>query len=274
MMIEAYGKSDVGMRREKNEDSYLINKELGLFMVADGMGGHAGGEFASNMAVRSVEEMIQKIEANGGSLEIEGEHVGKTDYRAHIKHSIQEASNRIFVESIKNPSLRGMGTTSVAMLVRGGRIYVANVGDSRCYLIRDGNIVQLTTDHSIVGEQLRAGMITQDAAREHKLKNIITRSVGFQEKVEIDVVIKVPKPGDVYLMCSDGLSNMVDDEQMLEIVTNNTVPEACEVLVDSANARGGDDNITVVLAKVTQVGPEDEGDEADEASSDESTIGI
>lgn len=270
MKIKVFGKSDVGMRREKNEDRYLINEDIDLFMVADGMGGHVGGEYASNLAVQTVNDIFSEIAEDEEAKFLKMNKINPEDVNAQIKFAVQTASSKIYDEAEHDPNLKGMGTTSVLMLVRNNRIYIANVGDSRGYLLRDGEIVQLTEDHSLVGEQLRAGVISEVAARGHKLKNIITRSVGFQKDVEIDVVVKVPKEGDKYLLCSDGLTNMVDDKEILEVVQDNDLEEACHVLIDMANTRGGDDNITVILTEISDVTEiEDEG-----VFEDESTIGI
>ena len=270
MDIEGFGLSDVGMRREKNEDSYLINAGIGLFIVADGMGGHVGGEFASQLAVKTVEEIVDEIHRNDETSILEDNDIKPDDYISQLKYAIQMASNNIYDEAKKESSLKGMGTTSVVLLVRNDRVFIANVGDSRGYLIRDGQITQLTEDHSLVGEQLRAGVISEYAAKGHKLRNIITRSVGFQEEVEIDVVVKIPREGDIYMLCSDGLTNMVDDNELLEIINENTLEESCHVLVDMANARGGDDNITLILNRITDVGEIEDFEDLE----DESTIGI
>lgn len=269
MNIEVFGLSDVGMRRERNEDSCLVSKELGLFVVADGMGGHVGGEFASKLAVKTIEDVIKEIFHKGETSILEQNGLGAEDFSAHLRCAIQKASLEIYKEAKRQPALKGMGTTSVALLARNDNIYIANVGDSRGYLIRNGRIFQLTEDHSLVGEQLRAGVISEFTAKGHKLRNIITRSVGFQKEVEIDVLVKVPRENDRYLLCSDGLTNMVDDGEILDVVTDCGLEEACHVLVDMANTRGGDDNITVIIARVTDAPIHAEPDEEDE-----STIGI
>ena len=270
MEIKVFGISDVGMRREKNEDRYLVNKDLNVFMVADGMGGHVGGEYASSLAVEIVEEIFSDMADNSEASFFEKNNIGEEDYNSQLKHAIKRASTEIYNKAEKDSTLKGMGTTSVVLLVRNNRVFIANVGDSRGYLVRNGEIFQLTEDHSLVGEQLRAGVISERAAKGHKLKNIITRSVGFQKDVEIDVTVKVPQEGDKYLLCSDGLTNMVEDKEILEVIEENDLEEAGKVLIDLANARGGDDNITIILSEVSDVGDLDESEELD----DESTIGI
>lgn len=274
MKIKAYALSDVGMRRERNEDSYLTNEDIGLFMVADGMGGHVGGEHASRAAVSTIDESVRGNLEGKDISELEDDAIfltnfGDNEVRDQLRDAIQTASHKIFEEAKNDPRLRGMGTTCVVLLVRNGRVYIANVGDSRAYLVRNGKISQLTMDHSLVGEQLRAGVISQDAAKEHRLKNIITRSVGFQDEVEIDVMAKIPHEGDTFLLCSDGLTNMLEDSEILGVIAQNPPKESCQILIDTANTRGGDDNITVVLVKVEDV----EGVEPP-PEDDESTIGI
>jgi protein phosphatase len=254
MKVEAYGMSNVGMRRQQNEDSYLINDRLGLFVVADGMGGHQGGEFASRMAVTTVEEIVGKL--HGGDPEatqIKGVNTEGADPGGCLKHAIAEAGRRIHQQALFDDNLRGMGTTTVAALVVGKSIFIANVGDSRAYLIRHQKIEQITEDHSLVSEQVRAGVLSAQDAKAHKLKNIITRSVGYQEEVDSDVTVLEPQVGDRVLMCSDGLSNLVGDEELLKMVSQEAPQGACEALVREANRRGGDDNITVVIIQVDEI---------------------
>ncbi len=253
MQIEAFGLTDVGCRREKNEDSYLINSGQDLYVVADGMGGHLGGEFASKLAVITVEEVIGGLMQDPDMTLQSNMEVRPGDYKGYLKYSISVASNRIFERSAVDPSLHGMGTTIVVVLFREGKAYVANVGDSRCYLIRGNKIKQITVDHSLVGEQLRAGVITLADVKTHKFKNIITRSVGFQEDVDIDVVAKTTKVGDKFLLCSDGLTNMVTNDDILAIAGEKSPRDACNELVELANKNGGDDNVTCVIAEVAAV---------------------
>lgn len=268
MELEYYGLTDVGRKREKNEDSYLIDIKHKLFVVADGMGGHLGGEYASRMAVNTVEGIIESLEDDPDmTLQMDDEIV-PGDYKSWLRYAIQVASHKVYEKARVDNSLHGMGTTTVLLFFKQNRVYVANVGDSRGYLMREGTISQLTQDHSLVGEQLRAGMITESEVRAHKLKNIITRSVGFQEDVEIDVEARPIKEGDTFLLCTDGLSNLLEDREIKEIVSDNTIKNACHQLVDIANERGGDDNITVVMVRVVSL---DEAD-VDEDDEEETTI--
>ena len=264
MRIKSYGLSDVGKRRQKNEDSFLIDESAFLYVVADGMGGHLGGDFASKMAVETIVEIINSLEADPEmTLQEGGAAVRAGDPQSYLRYAVGLASKRIFDKANEEISLKGMGTTAVALLFRSNKVYVANVGDSRAYRIRDEAIQQITKDHSLVGEQIRAGILSEEDARVHRLKNIITRSVGFQESVEPDVDIRVIREGDRFLLCSDGLSNLILDDEIRDVVATNDLKAACERLVDVANERGGDDNITVVIAEVEAL------DELEEISPDD-----
>lgn len=264
--VIAVGQTDVGHRRERNEDAFLINPDLCLYVVADGMGGHVGGGFASRMAVATIEEIVARLHEDPDTTLEEGGQFRSGDCKAMLRHAIQAASHRIFAKATQDHSLKGMGTTAVALLVRDRTVYLANVGDSRGYLIRGGKITQVTVDHSLVGEQMRAGVLSEADARSHRLKNIITRSVGFQDTVEIDVESRVFKSGDIYLLSTDGLTNLVENEELLAIASHNAPKEACQQLIDLANERGGDDNITVVLVAARNSGPgvEDSSEETEE----------
>ena len=269
MQIQAFGASDVGKRREKNEDSYLVNDEQMLYAVADGMGGHLGGDIASKLAAQTIDAVITELETDPDMTLQEGGVVVKPgEYQSYLRYAIRLASKNIFEKADEEVSLRGMGTTTVALLLRNKKAYIANVGDSRVYRVRGEKIVQITKDHSLVAEQMRAGIISEDDARIHRFKNIITRSVGFQEDVEADVDIRVIRNGDKFLLCSDGLSNMLRDEDIRDVVINNDVEQSCRTLIDLANERGGDDNITVVIVEAIAV--EDEAEET--IPSDDPTI--
>lgn len=249
MKIASYGLSNVGMKRGQNEDNYLINEDLNLYVVADGMGGHLGGEFASKMAVSTVEEVIERLSTEGPVNGVNAREIPSGD---RLRFAIKEAGRRIFDQALYDEALKGMGTTTVAALINDGKAFIANVGDSRGYLIRNGKIEQVTEDHSLVGEQVKAGILSAHDARAHRLKNIITRSVGYQEEVESDVSERALQPGDKILLCSDGLSNLVEDSEMQQVVTQYPLSEACERLVELANQKGGDDNITVILIQVVE----------------------
>lgn len=250
MKIEAYGLSDVGKKRSRNEDSFLVNDELNLYVVADGMGGHSGGEFASRLAVSTMDEVLQTINSDPDATVISGVNSEETEFGDRLKYAIEVAGQKIFDQSLYDPELKGMGTTITTVLIDGDVAYIANVGDSRVYLARGNEIKQLTNDHSLVSEQMRAGLLSAHDAKKHSMKNIITRSVGYQEEVEIDLLKQKLGVGDVLLLCSDGLTNQVDDQEILATIQKSSdIPSTCRTLVDMANAHGGDDNITVVLCR-------------------------
>ncbi len=253
MKIDFYGLTDVGKKREKNEDSLLVRESLGLFMVADGMGGHQGGECASRLAVKTVDETLTHLLEDPDATLAEDTFVERSDPGELLKYAIRQASRKIFEEASQNPHLRGMGTTAVTLLLQNDKGYIAHVGDSRAYLIRDGAVRQLTTDHSLVAEQLRAGFITPDEVKKHKFKNIITRSVGFQNEVDIDLLVRDLEEGDHFLLCSDGLTNLVDDGDLGKIVSRNGARESCQKLIELANKRGGDDNISAVVVSLLNI---------------------
>ena len=240
MKVRSCAISDVGRKRQKNEDSYLINDELQLFIVADGMGGHAGGEFASRLAITTIESSLRN--KNDADL---GEDI--------IRKAIVDAGLKIVAKAEEDRALRGMGTTVIALHLEPKKAILAHVGDSRGYLFRDGVLEQITDDHSLVNEQVKSGLITAEEAKTHQFKNIITRSVGVTPEVEVDVLTKKLKAGDSFLLCSDGLSNLVDLREMEAELREKEPVLAAKAMVDLANKRGGDDNITLVLAEVVEL---------------------
>lgn len=252
MRITSCGMTDVGVKRTNNEDNFLINDELSLFIVCDGMGGHAGGEFASAIAVNTVEEVLI---ANETTPEIESarEDGAIEVTRERLRYAIRLAGKRIYEKASVEQEYRGMGTTCLVLLFDAGNAFIGHVGDSRGYLIRDGRIEQLTEDHSLVNEKIRAGLLTPEQAKNHKHKNIITRSLGYTEDVEIDVQVRAVRRGDRFLLCSDGLSNLVDPADMGEAARSASPQEAARQLIQHACERGGDDNITCVVARVDEL---------------------
>jgi protein phosphatase len=247
MRITSAGITNVGMKRQNNEDNYLINDELAVYVVCDGMGGHAGGEYASQIAVTTVEEVLSNIRDESTDVD------SATDEQItqeKIKYAVRLAGKRIYERAQADPEFRGMGTTAVILLFRKGMAYLAHVGDSRGYLIRGGEITQRTEDHSWVNEQIKAGLITSETAKHHRFRNIITRSLGFQEEVEIDTQVMRAEAGDLYLLCSDGLSNLVEDREIRDLLVEKSFQETARDLIDMACQRGGDDNITCVIARV------------------------
>ena len=248
--VEARGVTDVGRRREQNEDAFLVDLESSLFIVADGMGGHAGGGTASALAVRTIQERIREARRTMPEAFASPAPDETSPLPGLLREAVEGACRAIYRAAQEDPTLAGMGTTVTAALVAGRTAFVAHVGDSRCYLLRDERIFQLSEDHSLVNEQLKAGAITEDEARTSRFRNIITRSVGFEEEVLVDVAGVEVERGDALVLCCDGLSNLVTDAEILDLATTTELAQAPEELVELANERGGDDNITVIVVKV------------------------
>jgi protein phosphatase len=251
MRITSCGITDVGLKRGHNEDNYLINEELNLFVVADGMGGHAGGEYASAICVNTVEEVVTSMEMNGDPPAESDDPVEVS--REKLRYAIQLAGRRIFEKATEMPEYHGMGTTAVVLLVDAGNAIVAHVGDSRLYMMRDGRIEQLTDDHSLVYQKVKEGLITPEQARTHRMRNVITRSLGYQEEVEVDVQVRAVRRGDRFLLCSDGLCGALELHEIGEAIENNGPQDAARRLVELACERGGEDNITAVVARVEEL---------------------
>ena len=249
MDVVSSGASDVGQVREKNEDSYLIDDQLSLFVVADGMGGHLGGKTASSLAVSKIEEGIRN-QREAIAEAARAKPLASSVVPRLLADTVREACNTIFDKAAADPELQGMGTTVTAMLALEDRGFIAHVGDSRCYLQRGNRVVQLTDDHSLVNEQIKAGLLTPEQAATSRLKNIITRSVGFERDVAVDTFAMPLQEGDRFLICSDGLSNLVDDTEIGDALARLNLESIPTSMVELANARGGDDNITVVCLAV------------------------
>jgi protein phosphatase len=238
------------MVRTGNEDSFVVAPELGLFAVADGMGGHNAGEVASRMAIDVLRDYLSRTAA-GGEVLMGSSNPGFSEAANHLASGIRLANRVVYESAQSNPAWKSMGTTVVAALVRDDRLSIAHVGDSRAYLIRGGSILQLTEDHSMVAEQVRMGLLTREAAETSSRRNIITRALGFETPPDVDLCDLPLAADDRVLLCSDGLTTMVTDEVILATVQSSRDPdEACRRLVDLANAAGGRDNITVVTVAV------------------------
>ena len=247
MKLEFASLTDIGQIRQKNEDSVGryqpedakdLAEKGSIFVVADGMGGHRGGEIASELAVETI---VSLYYASPGD-----------DPTKTLSECFAEANRRILEKSTTEAELFGMGTTCTTMVVRNGQAYFAHVGDSRAYVLRNGDLLQLTEDHSLVGEMVRSGILSNEDAQHHPKRNVITRSLGTHE----DLLPDFPSTpyaiseGDVFLLCSDGLTSMVSDEHLKRVVGSFPPREACRELVDLANANGGKDNISVQIVKI------------------------
>ncbi|MBI4691295.1 MAG: Stp1/IreP family PP2C-type Ser/Thr phosphatase [Nitrospirae bacterium] len=247
MRLIADGKTDKGLARENNEDNLLVDKELGLFVVADGIGGQSAGEIASKMAIEVIGDYFRRTSAGSDTL------IGAFDDRysaaSNRLASGIRLSNQVIYESSKsNASWDGMCTTIASVLLDGSQLSIAHVGDSRVYLVRADSIQQLTDDHSVVSEQLKRGLITKEMAEKSSITNIITRALGQDKSVDVDLEEIDIMDNDRILLCSDGLTTMVKDDVIFSIVKEVDEPEkACSMLIDIANKNGGRDNITVVL---------------------------
>ena len=258
--IRSVGLSDVGRKRKLNEDTFAAADSLGLYVVADGMGGHAAGEVASRLAVESIERHMagapQADQTAPSEVSTQTFDAGLPAPARKVITAIRMANQEIVRSVRHDASMRGMGTTVVLAYIQGRRAYIGSVGDSRAYLVRDDEITQLTDDHTFVNEQVRAGTLTPAEARRHPARNILTRAVGSSEEVDADVVEHDLEAGDLILLCSDGLTTMIEDDDILEVVRRNggDPQRACRALIDLANDRGGDDNITAVLIQARAPG--------------------
>ena len=302
MKLLHWSLSDVGMKREHNEDSFLVDPDINLYAVADGMGGHLGGEHASSVAVETLRhelEDVDDMEAHARRLLLQDPKAGQFNLsrvagfstRPSLKALDQElmeagragtvpisgdpaeagassdvpatavalrsaartAGRQIYDEGQDNPRYQGMGTTLTAALFDERRVYFAHVGDSRAFIYRDGCLDQVTDDHSWIAEQVRSGVMTEAEAKDSKFRHIITRSVGFERDVEIDMIGLAYEAGDCFLMCSDGMSNYVENDELENIMSSTYFSRVPKLLVDLANDRGGDDNITVVVVYAANV---------------------
>ena len=255
MNFSAAGLSDVGLQREINEDSFCILPEHRLFVVADGMGGHRAGDVASQMATHTIATFFQATASEDATWPFSFDPNLSVDENRLVT-GIKLANKKIFEASIQHQEVHGMGTTVVGALYSKNRgvMYVAHVGDSRCYRVRDGEITQLTRDHSLVNDYLAVMPDMSDEQREELPKNVITRALGMQEMVTVDLLPDEPKPGDWYMLCSDGLSGMVPDPEIRRILDDaaDDPEKAAAALVAKANDNGGEDNVTVVVVHFTE----------------------
>ncbi|MGB8294882.1 MAG: PP2C family serine/threonine-protein phosphatase [Polyangia bacterium] len=245
MKPRGWAVTDVGRKREHNEDSFLCSDDLQLYAVADGMGGHLGGERASHMAAEILEREMAAHLAKGPRAEM------SSDAMAHaLREATVMASKAIFDSAQAEPNYAGMGTTLTGLCFHGSSATVCHVGDSRAYLFRDGRARQLTEDHSWVQEQVRAGLVAADDILVSRFRNIITRSVGFESGASPDISTMLVEAGDCFLLCSDGLCNYLSTEELGVVLSQHFYGEAGSALVAMANERGGDDNITCVIVYV------------------------
>lgn len=252
MHARAAGISDVGLQREHNEDSFAVVPQHELFIVADGMGGHRAGDVASRLASESITDFFRRTEADDMTWPFQID-TDRTEEENRLLTAIRLANRQIYEHSVRSRDLRGMGTTVVGALFSSDKqtMYIGHVGDSRAYRVRSGEITQLTRDHSLLNDYLAAMPEMTEEQRSELPKNVITRALGMQDNVEVDILSDEAQPGDVYVLCSDGLSGMVDDADILEVVRQHPEPEqACRRLVTMANEHGGEDNVTAVVVSI------------------------
>ncbi len=250
MPLICTGKSDIGKVRKSNQDSIYINPNHKCFIVADGMGGHRGGDIASQLTTKIFGEHFNSVQ---GSI--------KNKIKDVLK-CIKMANTKIMEKSQTEPLLKGMGTTAVSMCIEGNKAYIANIGDSRTYLISEGKLYQLTKDHSLVQEKINLGIISRDEASRDRMKNVLVRTIGFEEDMQIDSFEYSISKNDMFLLCSDGLYSKVYDKEMIEMINqyipdpSKTTPQILDnlvqALIDRANHHGGNDNISIIMT-VAQV---------------------
>lgn len=236
MKLKAYANTDIGMKRKTNQDSFLSDDALGIFVVADGMGGHRGGEVASRLAVDVIRKFCSENKEMAG--------------REMLDRAVNMSCREIYQHSKSNEELAGMGTTVVALLVQGDDVFVAHVGDSRGYLLCEDGIWQLTEDHSLLNEELRSGRLQEGQAASYQFRNVITRSVGYESHVQVDIYRRARRPGDRYFLCTDGLSGLVSIDEIATELRRAGSEQGLKNLIRLANNRGGDDNITALVCEI------------------------
>ena len=247
MQIEVGQATNVGMIRPGNEDSFFTNPAEGLFIVADGMGGHAAGEIASEMAVRILADELRLVRDIDDAVQ------------ALVAQALKRANLAIFERTLTEVDKQGMGTTASLLILRDGKYLIGQVGDSRVYMLREGTLTQLTKDHSYVQEQVDAGFLTPEQARYHPYSNVITRCVGASADVEPDTYNGTVKAGDMFLVASDGLTGMVDDRRLQALLQSRAPAQrVVDALISEANGRGGLDNITAIVVRVAGLGSDKE----------------
>lgn len=236
--------TDRGLVRDSNEDSYKIIPESSqnsyVYIIADGMGGHNCGEVASRMAVDFISNYVQK---DGSQL------FSSQNIEEKLKKLVEDTNTTVFETSLKNPEASGMGTTLTMAVIAGQKVTVAHVGDSRLYLMRDEIIQQITEDHTYIWELIKKGSLTREEAEVHPRKHVITRAIGSSPDLEVDMLTLEIQDEDILLLCTDGLTNMIGDDEIYRILKDNEPEAACEALIEAAKSKGGEDNITVIVIK-------------------------
>ena len=256
MKMDCYSVSNVGLRRKNNEDYLMVEEELGLYILADGMGGHQGGEVASRMTVEAIKDFFEQ-NPNISEEELNNlqEFPGDLPLPARkLSYSIINANGLILNKSGEDSELRGMGTTVVAVHGALGNLYLAHVGDSRIYLSRNGSFSQMTEDHSVYNEERKRGMLTDEQLKEMPFAKRLVRAIGHMDKALVDIKMVSPEKGDILLLCSDGLTDMVEDDEISETLSKHSadLKTAGDTLVQQALANGGSDNVTIILLRIDE----------------------
>lgn len=253
--LEIAGCTDPGCVRSNNEDNFIVDPELGLMIVADGMGGHNSGEVASDLAATVIRDFARTMLGGDQAIVPEGANPQLSVRGRQLEYCVKTANTMIYEKGRAFPKDAGMGTTVVAALADAKSMTVAHVGDSRLYLYRRGSLSQLTEDHSLVTDQVKRGMLTPEEASKSNLQNILTRALGAEPEVRVDVADHPLFPGDIILIATDGLSKMVGDPEVAAVIAEEMVPQKIvDRLIERARAAGGVDNVTVVVARVPAKG--------------------
>ena len=261
MHLDFWAATDDGRQRDHNEDNFLVDKKLNLFVVADGMGGHAAGEVASSLCVRKVRDAVAENKDLINQFAEGEKQVPRSDIQRILEHAVQSACSAIYQRAQQEPEKRGMGTTCSLLMLAGDRGFIAHVGDSRVYLMRQGQVHQLSDDHSLVNELVRRGKLNPeeiDSSPYRDYKNAVTRAVGVYESVEVDTLDFDVLPGDQFLLCSDGLHAYLNDKNISLILAKPDTKEVTKQFIDLANRGGGHDNITNVVVRVAAAEAEDQ----------------
>jgi serine/threonine protein phosphatase PrpC len=252
MRLEAYVCTDTGPVRDNNEDNFFVEEESGLFVVADGMGGHAAGEIASRIAVDTL-RLLLRGDQDPDETRLDRTVQDPADaLRERLRYAMNQASARLRKEALANAAWSGMGTTLCVLLIEADQAHVAHVGDSRIYLVRAGQIQRLTRDHTVVQQEIDAGRLTAEMARLVPHRNLLTQSVGYHGPVEPDTSTRALEPGDIFILCSDGMTDPFEDQQIAEIVARTDLSDLANVLVAEAIQHGSEDNVTVVVVGVSE----------------------
>lgn len=250
MQFAFFGTSDIGRHRKHNEDSYLCNPKEKLFLIADGIGGQAAGEIASNLAIRNIEEFIVRSSTEDITWPIPYKNEFTLEQNSLLAGATL-ANRKVRELANQNPSMKGMGTTLVGVIIKGNQLAILNIGDSRLYRIRAGEIEQITQDHTIAGEQEKLGLLTKEEASNHPQKHILTSALGIEvaEKLRMDLSLVDIQKRDLYIMCSDGLNDMLNDKEILAAINSSktSLEKMSLSLTQQANLAGGQDNITIIL---------------------------